>query len=105
MVSAINIRTALQKLTSSGEFFQPTFDLLQSCSSSINVEVLAHVMYANLTNLQMAHVLSNLLTIEGGVEGEIEGVDFTNDEINDCCTLFHEICDNYKDILEMAQNL
>lgn len=104
MISTINIRSTLQKLGST-DYFVPAFECLATLPEFMPVEKLASAMYSTLDNDQLANVLSQLLTIESGSEDEIEGVEFTTDEVNDSVSLFHEICESFPEIVERAQSL
>ena len=106
MISTANISNALAKLSSAEavEYFAPVFELLAELPSSCDVATISRTICGELEDTMAAEFLSSLLTIEGGTEDEIEGVEFTTDEINDCVTLFHDICKRYPAIMELAQN-
>ena len=107
MISTINISNALRKLSSAdaAEYFAPVFELLGELPTSCDVATISRTICGELEDTMAAEFLSSLLTIESGSEEEIEGVEFTNDEINDAVALFHDICERFPEIMELAQNL
>jgi hypothetical protein len=107
MISTINISNTLRKLSSADAvaYFMPAFELLDFMPEHGTVEDVANMLCTNLPPQMAGELLSSLLTIEGGTEDEIEGVEFTTDEINDAVALFHDICERFPEIMELAQNL
>jgi hypothetical protein len=106
MINTANISNALTKLSSAEavEYFAPVFELLAELPASCDVPTISRTICGELEDTTAAEFLSSLLTIEGGTENEIEGVEFTTDEINDAVALFHDICTRYPAIMELAHN-
>ena len=105
MISTVNISKTLRKLSTpeAVTYFAPAFELLDFMPEIATVEDVANMLCTNLTPEMAGELLSNLLIIEGGTECEIEGVEFTDDEITDAVTLFHDICERFPNIMRIAQ--
>lgn len=105
MISTVNISSTLRKLSTpeAAVYFAPVFELLGELPASCEVATASRTICEELDDTMAGELLSNLLTIEGGTEDEIEGVEFTDDEITDSVTLFHDICERFPDIMRIAQ--
>lgn len=105
MITTSNISTALQKLVSQGnpEYFADAFVLFSDLPDEMSADQMAIEIVNGLPAEISAEILSSFLTIEGGSEGEIEGVEFSESEIVDVCALFHEICERFPEVVRMAQ--
>ena len=105
MISTLNISSSLRKLCSveGVAYFAPVFELLAELPSSCDVSTVSRTICGELEDTMAAEFLSQFLTIEGGSEEEIDGVEFTTDEINDGVALFNDICTRFPSIMELAQ--
>ena len=105
-INTLNVSNSLKKLcvTQDGiAYFAPAFDLLAKLPECCNVSAVSSAICVELDAAMAGEFLSQMLTIECGSEGEIEGVEFTTDEINDCVALFHDICERFPSIVRIAQ--
>lgn len=105
MISTVNISSTLRKLSTpeAAAYFAPALELLDFMPENATAEDVANMFCTNLKPEMAGELLSSLLTIEGGTEVEIEGVEFTADEINDAVALFHDICERFPAIVRLAQ--
>jgi hypothetical protein len=105
MISTLNISNSLRKLCSveGVAYFAPAFELLAELPAFCDVSTVSRTICGKLEDTMAAEFLSQFLTIEGGTEDEIEGVEFTTDEIKDSVSLFHDICTRFPSIMELAQ--
>jgi hypothetical protein len=105
MISTINISITVRKFSASNpEYFAPAFELLDFMPEFCTPSDVANNIAANLPNDMAAAILSILLEVEQMCEDEL-GIELSNDEINDACTLFHEIVNNHPAIVRIAEGM